>query len=147
MAAGPDNGLRVQRGINMRQKRPLRAAGATALSRRARVAAVLEVPQMRQHGVRVAGLNKLQRRLAVVPCNRRMAKPDDHPVGVPDELLCGGQNADRRLQTLLHGGRDWPLGKYISIRVRQPGNICERQMQPMAHSLRRNEVSFSNIRQ
>ena len=56
---------------------------------------------MRQHRIRVAGLDKVKRSPAVMSGNRLVPEPDDCPIGIAGQLLGRRKNPHDGLQALL----------------------------------------------
>ena len=100
---------------------------------------------MCQNGIRVAGLDKLERSSSVMPGNRLVPEPDNRPVRIARELFGRGQDPHYWLQALLDKLRVGPLGKRVTVNMGELGEISERQTEPAAHPLRRDEIPFSDV--
>ena len=70
---------------------------------------------MRQDGICVTGLNKLERCPPVMPGNRLVSKPDDRPIGIARQLLSRCEDPHHGLQALLDKRRFGPLGKGVAV--------------------------------
>jgi hypothetical protein len=101
-----------------------------------RVSSVEQIFQIAEDSVACICLNKIPCSAPVVPRKWLMPKPENGAVCIARKHLCFAKDLSDWLKSGLYGRRLGPR-KSVAMQPRQSRKIGERQIQPLAHPVRR----------